>query len=211
MLVFYEKCLQTVSLPDGKMISELMSPQADNGKSAWPYAWFATHYLVGGNSIFYTMEGSDKSVYTIDIVQGNPKQLIADNKYTLKPQFLLGETLVVEALPTFDGTQVEYWGVDTLSGKRLWQYALKGEHDLRYHDARATSNGGIFVTQCRESPGKCTWADIDAKTGVGSNSGTASGGTFFDAAWYKDTFYLGNEGELMVINMLTGKLVYQWP
>ena len=117
---------------------------------------------------------------------------------------------MVEAIPSYDGKQVEYWGIDTVSGKRLWQYGLKGQGDLTYHDMRSTRNG-IFVVQCREKPNSCAWASVDPKTGVGSNSGTNKGGFFAQPAWFKDSLYLENDGEVAVINTLNGQQLYQWP
>ena len=117
---------------------------------------------------------------------------------------------MVEALPAYDSTQDEYWGIDTRSGQRLWQYALKGEQKLTYHDVHATSARNIFVIQCREK-GDCSWAIIDPKTGVGSHSGTEPAASYFYPAWFRDSRFLGNGDLLMVVNTVTGKLLYQWP
>ena len=147
----------------------------------------------------------------MSLANGNPRQVISDQKYYLDPKFVLGEILVVEANPSYDANQVEYWGVNISTGQRLWQYALNGQGNLNYHDARTTSSGSLFVIQCREDPNDCSWANVDPKTGVGSNSGSATGGGYVENAWYKDTVYFGNEGELMVINTLDGQRLYQWP
>jgi outer membrane protein assembly factor BamB/predicted RNA-binding Zn-ribbon protein involved in translation (DUF1610 family) len=211
LLALFDGCIQTLSLPDGKVLTEVLAPQSESHfDSAWPMAWFATKRLVTSDAIFYTDNGSNNPLNKVDITKGNARQLILDKKYSLLPKFVTGNVLVVEAAPSFDSKQREYWGVDTSSGQRLWQYALKGQGELRYYDVHATSTG-IFMVQCREDPNSCVWADIDPKTGVGTNSGSGPGGTFFDPAWYKDTFYLGNDGMLMVINTTTGKLLYQWP
>jgi hypothetical protein len=74
-----------------------------------------------------------------------------------------------------------------------------------------TSSKGLFVVQCREDPDSCTWATVDPKTGVGSNTGTGPGGPFIDPTWGKDTLYLGADGPLLVIDTTTAKLLYQWP
>jgi outer membrane protein assembly factor BamB len=121
-----------------------------------------------------------------------------------------GDVLIVEAVPSFDSQTVEYWGVNITSGQRIWKYALNGQTDLNYHAAQLTSNGSIFVIQCRED-GDCSWANVDVQSGVGSHSGKAPGGFSIDPAWYKDTLYLGDEGKLLVIDTLTGKQLYQWP
>jgi len=39
-----------------------------------------------------------------------------------------------------------------------------------------TSNGSIFVIQCRED-GDCSWANVDVQSGVGSHSGIDAGRT----------------------------------
>jgi len=210
MLFLYENCVQTVSMPDGKVLTEVVSPQSDSGESAWPIDWFLMKYLTAGDSIFYSQEGSPAPLNMMSVSRGNPKTLVSDKKYTLTPSFLKDNLLVVEAIPSYDGKQVEYWGIDTVSGKRLWQYGLKGQGDLTYHDMRSTRNG-IFVVQCREKPNSCAWASVDPKTGVGSNSGTNKGGFFAQPAWFKDSLYLENDGEVAVINTLNGQQLYQWP
>ena len=147
----------------------------------------------------------------VEITKGNARQLIVDNKYSLLPKMLAGSVLIAEATPGFDSNQHEYWGIDTASGKRLWQYALKGQGELEYYDVHALSTGAIFVVQCREKPNSCAWASVDPKTGVGSNSGTNKGGFFAQPAWFKDSLYLENDGEVAVINTLNGQQLYQWP
>jgi len=211
MLLMFRNCIQTLSLSDGKVTTEVLAPQSESVfDTAWPMAWFATKRLVTSNAIFYTDNGSDNPLNTVDFIKGNARQLIVDKKYSLLPKFVTGNVLVVEAVPSFDSNQHEYWGIDTVSGKRLWQYALKGQGSLEYFDVHVTSSG-VFMVQCRKDPNSCVWSDIDTQSGVGINSGSAPGGTFFNPSWYKDTFYLGNDGMLMVIDMLSGKQLYQWP
>jgi len=210
--VLYDGCIQTVSLPEGKVLTQVVDPQAaSHFEGPWPMAWFATKRMVTRDAIFYTDNGSNQPLNMVDITKGNARQLIVDNKYSLLPKMLAGSVLIAEATPGFDSNQHEYWGIDTASGKRLWQYALKGQGELEYYDVHALSTGAIFVVQCRRDPNSCAWANLDPKTGVGTHQGSGPGGTFFDPAWYKDTFYLANDGMLMVIDANSGKLQYQWP
>jgi len=210
MLVFYENCLQTISMPDGQVLTEIAQPSPADSNSAWPYAWVATKYMITKDSIFYSMESQVTPLDVMSLTSENPRQLIADNKYYLIPVLTSGDVLIVEAVPSFDSQTVEYWGVNITSGQRIWKYALNGQTDLNYHAAQLTSNGSIFVIQCRED-GDCSWANVDVQSGVGSHSGKAPGGFSIDPAWYKDTLYLGDEGKLLVIDTLTGKQLYQWP
>jgi DNA-directed RNA polymerase subunit RPC12/RpoP len=210
MVIFYENCLQTISLPDGQVTTEVVQQGSGDANSAWPYAWMATKYMVTRDSIFYSMESQVTPLNVMSLANGNPRQLISDNKYYLTPVLTSGDVLVIEAAPSFDSKTVEYWGINVTSGQRLWKYALTGQTDLNYQDARVTSNGSIFVIQCRQDA-NCSWANVDSQTGVGSHSGSAPGGFSIDPAWYRDTLYLGDEGKLIVLNTLTGQQVFQWP
>jgi len=45
---------------------------------------------------------------------------------------------------------------------------------------------------------------VDLKSGIGSNSGKGLGGPFINPSWGKNTFYLGADGVLTVIDMTVG-------
>jgi hypothetical protein len=208
LIVLYDGCVQRVSLPDGKVLSEA-APQSGMDE-LWPSAWFATKYLISGDTIFYSDDSTNEPVNQINIQQGKAGTLIQDSKYSLIPVLTIGDVLIVEATPGYDSQQREYWGVNTQTGERLWQYALKGQGRISYNAVQRTSSG-FFMIQCREDPDGCAWTKIDPKTGVGSNSGSGLGGAFIDPTWDKDTLYLIADGELQVINITNGSVSYQWP
>ena len=210
IVLLFNDCVQRVTLRDGKVLSEVVTPESSHGDSAWPIAWFATKHLVTQTAIYYTGNGSSDPLNTVDIAGGNARQLIVDKKFSIVPKFVSGDVLVAEAVPGYDSNQHEYWGINTQSGQRMWQYALKGQGRLTYYDMRQSSRG-LFVVQCREEPDGCTWATVDSKTGVGSNTGTGPGGPFIDPAWGRDTLYLAADGPLLVIDTTTAKQLYQWP
>ena len=90
MLVFYENCLQTISLPDGKVLTEAMTHLSALTTSDWPYKWLAMKHLVTPDSIFYAMNGSNEPVSMMDIAKGNPRQMIVDKKIFPDTQFIGG-------------------------------------------------------------------------------------------------------------------------
>ena len=167
---------------------------------------------MANNTLYYSTAKSDadRAMYQMDLTQGNPKVLIAVDKYDLFPMFVTGNILVVEAKPGFDFYGVEYWGVDTQSGQRLWKYSIKSTARFTYYTARPTSQAA-FVLSCRDTAG-CAWAVLDPQTGAASSPGSISNGEPVDITRGKDdTLYLVEHFTLYVINTLNGQTLYTWP
>lgn len=209
LLLFYDYCLQRVSLADGKVLSQASTnaPQV-----TLPATWSDLSYFLTPEKIYYSAENAAQAaVYQVDLTSGDGRMIISENKYSLFPALVSGNVLVLAARAEFDGNLLEYWGVDIQSGQRLWRYTLKAEGQLMDFGIRLTSDG-VFVVQCRWDPDGCAWANLDPQTGAPRNSGLSPlGGTSVDFTWDDDRLYLVGNFALAGINTLDSQVLFQWP
>jgi len=91
MVLLFDQCIQRVSLPDGKLLTQTIAGQNEKIK---PNAWFATKYLINQDSIFYTNNGAnDPSIRLISLIER--QTTYPDKKYSLLPKLVLQNVLVV--------------------------------------------------------------------------------------------------------------------
>jgi len=109
----YDGCIQRISLPDGKVLSQTLAKENEKNQ---PQAWFATQYLTTQDSVFYSDNHPEQALYRIDFANWNGKLLYQDKKFGLLPKTVIGNVLIVDAAPEYDDNQHEFWGIDIQSG-----------------------------------------------------------------------------------------------
>jgi len=211
LFMFYDDCIKNVSLADGKVLSQVLTPAAGDGGDGWPKDW-SNASIKMNQGIMYYADYSDDTIYQMDVAKGDPKVFYVGPKYELFPDWVIDNVLIAWARPTFGSTADELWGINLQSGARIWKYAIPGAGRLTYAELHSTTKG-VFAVQCRADPDQCNWSSLDPQTGIVTDGGQNSfGGDSMQGVWDKDTLYLEGVGSHMnVIDAFNVRLLFTWP
>ena len=183
--------------------------------------------LVSDDSIFVN---GRNAVYAVSKKDGKSRALINNADYEFVPLAIHTNTLIVRAKRTRGSTRYELWGVDIPSGKSLWQHPFTATEPLDEPDRMAglidrTDSGftthltsaGLVIVTAKGEPHQLVLETLNPETGASTGEKTIGlnvSGSFYSvpdvAGWTNDTGYFVIEGQLYVVNLISGTTTYVW-
>ena len=199
-------CVQQVDLASGKILWETR-PGKDQ---VWPSAWFAAKVLVAQQGIYFY---ESNVLSFIDAKTGALSAGAKEPRYReVTPLVAMDGRVVVMAIPDYDSSSKELWGITIPDMKKTWSYKMQAESIIDPWQVHLASNG-LVVVQCLRTRKASVWEVLDPQTGASQGEKVISSShyDFMNDAWTHNTAYLTIDATLFAVNIQTGKVQYTWP
>ena len=207
---FFARCAQSWDLTSGSKQWQTL-PEDGQLAVSWDYGAPVTD-----EARLYT--GSASQIWSLGLADGAVRTLAEDKEYTIKPVAVRDGTLLVAAAPNWDTQRQELWGIDTQTGKRLWQQKLQA-HELR----RGSSSGdwdvqltpqGVLVAQVMRDESQLVVDTFDLKSGQSllhkqHSLSDLHMPSLRATLWADDTGWLMLDTKVFAVDLKSGELSYQ--
>ncbi len=185
--------------------------------------------ITAGDTAFFV--GARGRIYKTERESGETIELFANEDYAFHTLAERDGVLMAVAVKQ-RGTRIgELWGIDTSSGKRIWQRSFKGDGEMfsePYNASGTVSDNeeiwdqsntskGFALIRLASKPHHYTIEILDTKTGQASSTQTIDRGGD-DTVWVPDIsarvgdqLIMNESTTLVVIDLVAGKIVYEGP
>lgn len=169
-----------------------------------------------------TMSGD---LWAANPADGAARQLLSQQDYYLRPLFTREGVVVVEAKRVKGSTRYEIWGLDSQSGKRLWQVIPRAVDSFNDSATSIMDSDGAFsahpvdaglgLLQAVDDPATITLDLIDIHTGVSlkQTSLAPPESSIFSLdiiGWHGNLVWFEAE-DIFAVDVSSGATVVQWP
>jgi len=220
---FFSSCVQRWDVATGSMLWN--TSMGDISFSSG----FGPSSMLTSESIYVA---SGQQLLDVDLADGKWRSLIADPDYEFVPLAETEGILITRAKRTRGTTRFELWGVDTETGRRVWQHPFAGSEPLDEPDRMAglidqgesawtahLTPAGLAVVQAMAQPHQLTVEMLNPRTGAsgGAVAIPLSGinGDFYGVpevlGWNRDQLWLILDGRMYVVNLNSSNLEFAWP
>lgn len=220
---FFSSCVQRWDVATGSMLWN-----ASMGDISFS-SGFGPRSMLASESIYVA---SDQQLLDVDLADGKWRSLIADPDYEFVPLAETDGILITRAKRTRGTTRFELWGVDTETGRRVWQHPFAGSEPLDEPDRMAglidegdsawtahLTPAGLAVVQAMAQPHQLTVEMLNPRTGA--SGGTVAiplsgiNGDLYGVpevlGWNRDQLWLILDGRMYVVNLNSSNLEFTWP
>ncbi len=207
---FFARCAQSWDLRSGTRQWQTL-PEDGQLAVSWDY-----DAPVLDASTLYT--GNASQIWALAMADGAVRTLAEDKEYSLKPVAVRDGTLLVAAAPNWDSQRQELWGVDTQTGKRLWQQKLQA-HELRRGSSSGDwdvqlTQGGVLVAQVMREDSQLVVDTFELKSGKSifhkqHSLSDLHMPSLRATLWADDTGWLMLDNKVFALDLKSGELSYQ--
>jgi outer membrane protein assembly factor BamB len=205
-------CVARYRIADG---SPVWVTPALSDKNPVPFTLTGNSTAQSATTVLWTNDEPGPTVFGIDAASGAIRQVFSATKASLKPDGVIGSTLIVEVAPTYDSDKPSIVGVDISSGKQRWQLATRV---VRSGDSQAVeiTPAGPIVASCNSSADSCTFEAVDVQLGTIKSTSVVSAspgsvdqvtGTLTASSWVAA---VGWE-HVVGLDQKTAAIQWKWP
>jgi outer membrane protein assembly factor BamB len=223
--VFYDSfsgCVQRLDSETGQVVWQT-TPQDNFSFSFYGFNWFATDATIYFNS--------GNQLLSVSKSDGTLQSILEDESYDFVPLAITGDTLLVRAHRSRGTERFELWGVNTSTGKQMWQMVLDGASPIDPPDEMIglvddTEFGwtwgllptGLTLIKFQAAPNQMVLDTINPTDGTVLNEQqiplTAVSGDFYSVpvviGWQGNIVYLNVDGVIYVVDISTSKVLFHF-
>ena len=207
---FFAHCAQSWDLTSG---NKLWESGMDNGQVA--VNWDGAAPVADATSLYTSNAGQ---IGVLSLADGTVRALAEDKEYTVRPVAVHDGMLLVAAAPNWDSQRQELWGIDTQTGKRLWQQKLQA-HQLRRGSSSGDwdvqlTQGGALVAQVLRDESQLVVDTFDLQSGKNMlhkqhDLSDLHMPSLRATLWADDTGWLMLDNKVFALDLKSGELAYQ--
>jgi outer membrane protein assembly factor BamB len=207
---FFAKCAQGWDLAAGQPTWQI----AIDDRMA-PASWSSGGLLQTDDALYI---GNGGLLWALATADGATRTLADDKEYNVTPLAARDGMLLALAAPTWDSQRKILWGLDTQTGELHWQLKLDahewiGQSSSGDFDFRLTAQG-LTVLQVLRDDAKLVVETLNPRTGASqSRQESALDGmsmpSLRSSHWGDDTAWLAIDGDVLAIDLASGKIAYR--
>jgi outer membrane protein assembly factor BamB len=211
--VFYgwtRRCAQRLDFRTGQLVQETTFDMSDH----WPVGMPGTSLIMDRDTVYMADQISGKgTILAFATADQQLRTLIEEPQVKFETLAAQPGLVVVHAQPTYDSERNEIWGLDSESGRRLWQDVLLAKGFPQQWAVHLTPHG-LSLVQCITDEKQCLVETLDPQTGVSRGQlklQLPSQQGLSKATWTQDAAFLTISGRLYAVDLVSNKLRYVWP
>jgi len=215
-------CIQRLDLVNGKVSWQALD---DEWYSFSPYGF--TGFLTGTHLYFI----NGHQLLAVDKSSGALQTLLTDEDYESIPLAVTGDRLIVRTRRTRGSERFEIWGVEAISGERLWRMDLVNAKPIDppnelvglvdKDEAGWTWNlltGQLVLIQFQATPNQLVIQMVNPADGTLTSETSvvlkAVSGDFYSVpkviGWQDNLLYISLETNIYAVNVSTGKVKFSY-
>jgi outer membrane protein assembly factor BamB/ribosomal protein L7/L12 len=215
-------CVQRLDFATGQMAWQTIS--ADS----FSFSFYGFNALMTDTAYYFSNESQ---LLAVDKRIGTIQTLVANEDYDFVPLAVTGDTLLVRARRTRGTERFELWGVNTASGKQLWQMDLQGATPIDPPNELSglvdeTDTGwtwrlvpaGLMLIKFQANPNQLVLDTINPTDGTLLSEQTVAmklvTGDFYSVptviGWQDNLVYLSLDSKIYSLDITTGEVRFHY-
>jgi large subunit ribosomal protein L7/L12 len=218
----YQGCVQRIDFNSGQVIWQTI-PQDNFSFSPYGFNWLTT------DTTIYFDNGSQ--LLAVNKSDGAIQSMLSDDNYDFVPLAITGDTLIVRARRSRGTERFELCGVNTFTGKQMWQMSLQGFSPIDPPNEMAglvddtdfawtwkLTPTGLTLIKFQGAPNQMLLDTINPTDGTLISEQTIAltqvSGDFYSIpeviGWQDNVVYLNVDGVIYAMDISTGKVLFHF-